>query len=78
MWKVVEVDQGTVDSYRAAGALDAVLGNQSEFRCGPLAALSQESLKGAADGHFMIDVELAELAESFVVGLDGGVRRLES
>src|SRR5439155_14757220 len=33
---------------------------------------------GAAYGHLVVDVELTKLAEGFVIGLDGGVRRLES
>ena len=41
------------------------------------AAFGEQVLEGAAHGHFVIEVQLAELAEGFVVGLDGGVRRLQ-
>lgn len=50
-------------------------GGVREWELGFICA--RADLEGAADGAFVVDVELAELMEGFVVGLDGGVVRLE-
>ena len=41
------------------------------------AALGEKVLEGAADCHFVIDVEVPEVAERLIVGGDGGVGGLE-
>jgi len=74
---VVEIDESAVDDDRRLCPLDAVFGNQSELRINALAAFGQKRLEGAADGSFMVDVELAKLVQGLVVSLDGGMRRLE-
>ena len=75
--KVVEVHEGAVHDDGGAGTLDAVFGNESELGPGLASAFVEQILKGAADGAFVVEVQLAELMERVVVGLDGGVRRLE-
>ena len=61
--EVVHVDESAVDDDGGASAFDAVFGNESELGTGPLSALGQECLEGAADGAFVVDGELAELVE---------------
>jgi len=75
--QVIEIDESAVHSDRAVSSLDQVLGDEGQLWLGSLTALGQQSLKGAADRALVVNVELTELAESLVVGLDGGVRRLE-
>jgi len=75
--QMIEIDECAIDNDGRAGPLDPVFGDESEFGIGALATLGKQSLEGAADGAFVVDIELAELVQSFVVGLDGGVRRLE-
>ena len=74
--QVEGIDQCAVDDDGgAAGALDAVLGDERELHFAT--ALGEKVLEGAADGHFVIDVEVSEMAEGLIVGGDGSVRRLE-
>jgi hypothetical protein len=63
---------------KGLGASDAVFGDESKLGIGALSAFGEQGLEGAADGAFVIDVELAELVEGGIVVLDGGVGRLES
>ena len=64
-----------VSSCCGHGSFNAEFGDESEFEFA--SAGGEQVLKGAADGHLVVDVELAELVESGVVVLDGGVGRLE-
>lgn len=60
-----------------SGGFGPVFGDKRERRLCLAPGFCQQLLKCAADGSLMIDVELAVLVKSLVVGIDSGVRRLE-
>jgi len=72
--EVVGRDEGSVDA--DSEALDGILGDKSQFAF--LSALGEQVSEGAADGTLVVEMKLAMLVEGFVVGLDGGVVRLEA
>jgi hypothetical protein len=69
------IEQGAVYSYGGMGAFDFEFGDEGEFEFA--SARGKQRLEGAADGHLVVNVELAEMVEGGVVVLDGDVRRLE-
>jgi hypothetical protein len=73
--EVEGVEERAVDADGGVLAFDLEFWDEGEFE---LASTGGEQvLEGAADGHFVAYVELAELMEGVVIGADGRVRGLE-
>jgi hypothetical protein len=69
------IEECAVYSYGGMGAFDFEFGDEGEFEFA--SAGGKQRLEGAADGHLVVNVKLAELVEGGVVVLDRDVRRLE-
>jgi len=62
------VEEGAVNGDAAFGAFHPVLADEGPMESAAVAG--QHVVKGAADGAFVVEVELAEAAENFVIALD--------
>ncbi len=74
--EVEGVEEGGIDSEGGfAGAGDLELGDEEPIE--GAGAFGEEFFKGAANVAFVVEPALGELIQSFVIGLDGGVSRLQ-